>query len=156
MINQMKKKLDKFCVSIGSIFPFWFTFGIKVSERCRTVMLFEHETDSAVALTQLNTQLVTDRWGQLVRSWLVSGNGLSGSPQVEPLYISGQSQRAHGRSKSLWAIWGKLKNTSIFSHILSCKFRYVVTHVFLEACSDIRERTLAEWPSEMPRFPMQH
>ena len=64
-------------------------------------MYSEHETDSAVALKQLNTQSVTVRSRTAAQKLTYLRELVYQAPQVEPIYISGQSQRADGQTKIL-------------------------------------------------------
>ena len=59
------------------------------------------KTDSAVALKQLNTQSVTVRSRTAAQKLTYLRELVYQAPQVEPIYISGQSQRADGQTKIL-------------------------------------------------------
>ena len=59
------------------------------------------QTDSAVALKQLNTQSVTVRSRTAAQKLTYLRELVYQAPQVEPIYISGQSQRADGQTKIL-------------------------------------------------------
>ena len=59
------------------------------------------KTDSAVALKQLNTQSVTVRSRTAAQKLSYLRELVYQAPQVEPIYISGQSQRADGQTKIL-------------------------------------------------------
>ena len=59
------------------------------------------KTDSAVALKQLNTQSVTVRSRTAAQKLTYLRELVYQAPQVEPIYISGQSQTADGQTKIL-------------------------------------------------------
>ena len=59
------------------------------------------KTDSAVALKQLSTQSVTVRSRTAAQKLTYLRELVYQAPQVEPTYISGQSQRADGQTKIL-------------------------------------------------------
>ena len=59
------------------------------------------KTDSAVALKQLGTQSVTVRTRTAAQKLNYLRELIYDDPQVEPIYISGDSQRADGLTKIL-------------------------------------------------------
>ena len=65
------------------------------------------ETDSAVALKQLGTQSVTVRTRTAAQKLHYLRELIYENPQIEPIYISGDSQRANGLTKILSgkALW---------------------------------------------------
>ena len=86
----------------ASIFLFDSLKELKLVKGIGPSCILSMKTDSAVALKQLNTQSVT------VRSRTAAAQKLTylrelvyQAPQVEPIYISGQSQRADGQTKIL-------------------------------------------------------
>ena len=76
------------------------------------------KTDSAVALKQLNTQSVTVRSRRAAQKLTYLRELVYQAPQVEPVYISGQSQRADGQTKILsrQSLRQAQQHFNLFSH----------------------------------------
>ena len=85
----------------ASIFLFDSLKELKLVKGIGPSCILSMKTDSAVALKQLNTQSVTVRSRTAAQKLTYLRELVYQAPQVEPIYISGQSQRADGQTKIL-------------------------------------------------------
>ena len=85
----------------ASIFLFDSLKELKLVKGTGPSCILSMKTDSAVALKQLNTQSVTVRSRTAAQKLTYLRELVYQAPQVEPIYISGQSQRADGQTKIL-------------------------------------------------------
>ena len=85
----------------ASIFLFDSLKELKLVKGIGPSCILSMNTDSAVALKQLNTQSVTVRSRTAAQKLTYLRELVYQAPQVEPIYISGQSQRADGQTKIL-------------------------------------------------------
>ena len=85
----------------ASIFLFDSLKELKLVKGVGPSCILSMKTDSAVALKQLNTQSVTVRSRTAAQKLTYLRELVYQAPQVEPIYISGQSQRADGQTKIL-------------------------------------------------------
>ena len=84
----------------ASIFLFDSLKELKLVKGVGPSCILSMKTDSAVALKQLNTQSVTVR-SRAAQKLTYLRELVYQVPQVEPIYVSGQSQRADGQTKIL-------------------------------------------------------
>ena len=85
----------------ASIFLFDSLKELKLVRGIGPSCILSMKTDSAVALKQLNTQSVTVRSRTAAQKLTYLRELVYQAPQVEPIYISGHSQRADGQTKIL-------------------------------------------------------
>ena len=85
----------------ASIFLFDSLKELKLVKGVGPSCILSMKTDSAVALKQLNTQSVTVRSRTAAQKLTYLRELVYQVPQVEPVYISGQSHRADGQTKIL-------------------------------------------------------
>ena len=85
----------------ASIFLFDSLKELKLVKGVGPSCILSMKTDSAVALKQLNTRSVTVRSRTAAQKLTYLRELVYQAPQVEPIYISGQSQRADGQTKIL-------------------------------------------------------
>ena len=85
----------------ASIFLFDSLKELKLVKGIGPSCILSMTTDSSVALKQLNTQSVTVRSRTAAQKLTYLRELVYQAPQVEPIYISGQSQRADGQTKIL-------------------------------------------------------
>ena len=85
----------------ASIFLFDSLKELKLVKGIGPSCILSMKTDSAVALKQLNTQSVTVRSRTAAQKLTYLKELVYQAPQVEPIYISGQSQRADSQTKNL-------------------------------------------------------
>ena len=85
----------------ASIFLFDSLKELKLVKGVGPSCILSMKTDSAVALKQLNTQSVAVRSRTAAQKLTYLRELVYQAPQVEPIYISGQSQRADGQTKTL-------------------------------------------------------
>ena len=104
-------------VFAASIFLFDSLQELKLVKGVGPSCILSMKTDSAVALKQLNTQSVTVRSRTAAQKLTYLGELVYQAPQVEPIYISGQSQRADGQTKILSGqSLRQAQHLNLFSH----------------------------------------
>ena len=101
-----------------SIFLFDSLKELKLVRGAGPSCILSMKTDSAVALKQLNTQSVTVRSRTAAQKLAYLRELVYQVPQVEPVYISGQSQRADGQTKILsgQALRQAQQHFNLFTH----------------------------------------
>ena len=102
----------------ASIFLFDSLKELKLVKGVGPSCILSMKTDSAIAVKQLNTQSVTVRSRTAAQKLTCLRELVYEVPQVEPIYISGQSQRADGQTKILsgQSLRQAQQHFNLFSH----------------------------------------
>ena len=139
----------------ASIFLFDSLKELKFVKGVGPSCILSTKTDSAVALKQLNTQPVTVRSRTAAQKLTYLRELVYQIPQVEPVYISGQSQRADGQTKILsgQALRQGEQHFNLFSHaevkIQVCYHPYMIgtTMYVVDGAESHHQRQISSFPT---------